>query len=297
VSGQQLVAPERVGNALGHVVEQSKVGRAAQEEGVVEAKHGDPGPREMAGLVSLEVPELVQAVTGPGEGQKRRQEFPRNVHGSRITAQSATQLSGQRVPPVQQPLEGVEWIVLNLSFGPQQDPQTEVHDVVRGHRELIAELPIDHTVALIVPQDVLTAKISEMEQSGAGHSSIIDYTLTSDISDLSFLPPRTLHILTNDNADGSHRIVINGEGDDIPAFHVTEGQIRGTVDAAREALRNVHFEEYGGTLGSKRQRRNLLNSKNFRRPEVTNLIFNFDGTVQSGAGDPRQIQLGVRVLW
>ena len=42
---------------------------------------------------------------------------------------------------------------------------------------------------------------------------------------------------------------------------------------------------------------NLLNSKNLRRPEVTNLIFNFDGTVQSGVGDPRQIQLGVRVIW
>jgi len=42
---------------------------------------------------------------------------------------------------------------------------------------------------------------------------------------------------------------------------------------------------------------NVLNSKNLRRPEVTNLIFNFDGTVQSGTGDPRQMQLGVRVLW
>src|SRR5260370_42373642 len=42
---------------------------------------------------------------------------------------------------------------------------------------------------------------------------------------------------------------------------------------------------------------NLFNSKNLHRPEVTNLIFNFDGTVQSGVGDPRQIQLGVRVLW
>src|SRR4029077_15603927 len=39
---------------------------------------------------------------------------------------------------------------------------------------------------------------------------------------------------------------------------------------------------------------NVLNSKNFVRPEVTNLIFNFDGTVRSGAGDPRQVQLGVR---
>ncbi len=42
---------------------------------------------------------------------------------------------------------------------------------------------------------------------------------------------------------------------------------------------------------------NFLNSKNFHRPEVTNLIFNFDGTVQSGVGEPRQMQLGVRVIW
>ena len=42
---------------------------------------------------------------------------------------------------------------------------------------------------------------------------------------------------------------------------------------------------------------NVFNSANFRRPEVTNLVFNFDGTVQSGAGDPRQIQLAMRVLW
>jgi hypothetical protein len=40
---------------------------------------------------------------------------------------------------------------------------------------------------------------------------------------------------------------------------------------------------------------NLTNGKNFKRPEVTNLVFNFDGTVQSGLGDPRQAQLGVRV--
>jgi len=30
---------------------------------------------------------------------------------------------------------------------------------------------------------------------------------------------------------------------------------------------------------------------------VTNLVFNFDGTIRSGNGDPRQLQLGVRVLF
>ena len=42
---------------------------------------------------------------------------------------------------------------------------------------------------------------------------------------------------------------------------------------------------------------NLTNSRNFKRPEVTSLIFNFDGTVQSGLGDPRQAQLGLRAVW
>jgi len=42
---------------------------------------------------------------------------------------------------------------------------------------------------------------------------------------------------------------------------------------------------------------NVFNSKNLKHPEVTNLIFNFDGTVQSGLGDPRQAQLGLRLIW
>jgi len=40
---------------------------------------------------------------------------------------------------------------------------------------------------------------------------------------------------------------------------------------------------------------NVFNSANFRRPEVTSLVFNFDGTVQSGSGEPRQFQLGARI--
>lgn len=40
---------------------------------------------------------------------------------------------------------------------------------------------------------------------------------------------------------------------------------------------------------------NLTNSTNFKRPSVTNLVFNFDGTVQDGVGDPRQAQVGLRV--
>jgi hypothetical protein len=42
---------------------------------------------------------------------------------------------------------------------------------------------------------------------------------------------------------------------------------------------------------------NLFNSVNLRKPGIGNLLFNFDGTIQSGLGDPRQMQLGLRVLF
>ncbi|MDJ0835456.1 MAG: TonB-dependent receptor [Acidobacteriota bacterium] len=42
---------------------------------------------------------------------------------------------------------------------------------------------------------------------------------------------------------------------------------------------------------------NLTNSRNLLNPAVTSLVFNFDGTVQSGAGIPRQIQIGVKGRW
>ena len=42
---------------------------------------------------------------------------------------------------------------------------------------------------------------------------------------------------------------------------------------------------------------NLLNSKNLLVPQTTNLVFNFDGTITSGLGAPRQMQLGARLIW
>ncbi len=42
---------------------------------------------------------------------------------------------------------------------------------------------------------------------------------------------------------------------------------------------------------------NLLDEENFLVPETTSLIFNFDGTVRSGAGEPRKFQIGARFLW
>ena len=42
---------------------------------------------------------------------------------------------------------------------------------------------------------------------------------------------------------------------------------------------------------------NVFNSANILVPQNTNLIFNFDGTIRAGLGDPRQMQLGARLIW
>ena len=42
---------------------------------------------------------------------------------------------------------------------------------------------------------------------------------------------------------------------------------------------------------------NVFNADNFLVPQTTNLVFNFDGTVRSGAGEPRRFQFGLRLAW
>ena len=42
---------------------------------------------------------------------------------------------------------------------------------------------------------------------------------------------------------------------------------------------------------------NVLDTDNYREPSSAGLLFNFDGTVQSGLGDPREVQLGLRCAW
>ncbi len=55
------------------------------------------------------------------------------------------------------------------------------------------------------------------------------------------------------------------------------------------------FDVAGLTIEPSVEAFNLFNAKNTKKPAVTNLVFNFDGTVQEGSGDPRQFQVGVRV--
>jgi hypothetical protein len=42
---------------------------------------------------------------------------------------------------------------------------------------------------------------------------------------------------------------------------------------------------------------NVTNADNFRDPASASLLFNFDGTIRNGLGDPRRVQLGARYLF
>jgi outer membrane receptor protein involved in Fe transport len=42
---------------------------------------------------------------------------------------------------------------------------------------------------------------------------------------------------------------------------------------------------------------NLTNADNFRDPASASLLFNFDGTIRNGLGDPRRVQLGARLVF
>ncbi len=42
---------------------------------------------------------------------------------------------------------------------------------------------------------------------------------------------------------------------------------------------------------------NVTNSDNFRDPAAGGLFLNFDGTIRSGLGEPRQAQVGIRYVF
>jgi hypothetical protein len=105
----------------------------------------------------------------------------------------------------------------------------------------------------LVQSLLLTATISPMNVGDTGYSLRVDYSLTADLSDVSFLPERTLNILTNDNVDGSHRLIINSDIENPISLTLNDEKMGRAIDAARETLTNISVMKYGGQLGAKIQ--------------------------------------------
>ncbi len=94
--------------------------------------------------------------------------------------------------------------------------------------------------------------------------------------------------------------VANTPGDRINADGSVTQRNTGRKDNAFSAL-DLRAAKYFGFGGSRLEVIfevfNLFNANNFIAPQVTNLVFNFDGTIRSGAGNARVAQLGVKYLF
>jgi hypothetical protein len=120
----------------------------------------------------------------------------------------------------------------------------------------------------LIQSQLLVARIGATESVPLekGYSSIIDYTLSGDLLGLSSFPRRDLHILSNANEDGSHRIVINADLGDAVVFNLSDGQVRTAIDEVRGALRKIHIEESGGKWGAKPLLTNRYDKNNAKKP-------------------------------
>jgi hypothetical protein len=122
-------------------------------------------------------------------------------------------------------------------------------------------------ISLYFQRNLLQAASIQTTLGVSGQIAVMDYSLTSDLLDLDRLPQRTLNVLDRRESDGSHWLVINGARGEPVNFHITEGQMDQATRLARAGLRQVHFREFGGQLGSKIQRENLYNKDNRKTSE------------------------------
>lgn len=128
----------------------------------------------------------------------------------------------------------------------------------------------------LIQSQLLRAQVLKTERSSTGevgqrktrYCSLIDYSLTATLRDLDSLQPRTLNILTNANANGTHKIVINGALDDAVWFNLTDGQMGNAINAVRDKLTTIHVRKFGGQLGAEVQYENLYDANNAKKKDA-----------------------------
>ena len=92
----------------------------------------------------------------------------------------------------------------------------------------------------IVQSQLFTAHVG-LEPEPVSHYSMIDYSLSSHLTDVGRLPERTLSLLVNETGDGNHRVVVNGRDLAPFSFLASDGEMRDSTGAARYALLSAHF--------------------------------------------------------
>jgi hypothetical protein len=108
------------------------------------------------------------------------------------------------------------------------------------------------------------------------------------------LSPRfSAHSAPPTSVDGSNHSVLLANGTVVKRNTVRKDNALTSFDfrVAKRWRLNERFRLEGAV-----DTFNLFNSKNLKQRQNGNLLFNFDGTLTSGLGDPRQAQLGVKQL-
>jgi hypothetical protein len=99
--------------------------------------------------------------------------------------------------------------------------------------------------------------IEDQPTTGFGYQAVVDFTLAAALNNLPLLSVRNVGILAAKSQGSPEGLIVIGERDiSFPKFN--EGLILGAVTSVRAALREIHYEEFGGHLGAKRGRTNLL---------------------------------------
>jgi hypothetical protein len=92
---------------------------------------------------------------------------------------------------------------------------------------------------------LFTAQVGkDLPEAKTGYESVTDYILTQKLTNIDLLP-RTINIFTNDNADGSKRVIlvgIDGDPQKDVVYHniLSESQISGLLKKSREVLHDTH---------------------------------------------------------
>lgn len=88
---------------------------------------------------------------------------------------------------------------------------------------------------------LFTAQVGVEVPGKPGYEAEVDYTLTGTLTNVGRLPARTLNIFTNENADGSHRVILVGK-EHVRHRSLSEVQVRELLEEARKELHGTHRE-------------------------------------------------------
>ncbi|MDB6104576.1 MAG: groEL [Gammaproteobacteria bacterium] len=115
----------------------------------------------------------------------------------------------------------------------------------------------------LLQSQLIRVTIAEDEVNTTPAEARTDYRLIAGLGEVPPLPARQLSILTNDNENFSHRLIVNGDIEKPLSYSLTEDQVGNAMATVRQTLVDIHIQKIGsaGATGAKVSRYRDDNSK------------------------------------